>query len=161
ERLKGFHQLILVGAKPPAAFFAHPSRPSLLIAEECVVHVLASAEEDCEGALEALCEELDARKATPLLQRRAPTARPTGAMPVAGLAAGVAATLPASAIVVDESITSGRGMMAATEGAPEHDWLVNTGGSIGIGLPLAVGAAVACPDRPVLCLEADGSALYT
>jgi acetolactate synthase-1/2/3 large subunit len=73
----------------------------------------------------------------------------------------VGALLPENAIVIDESITSGRGMMAATAGAPPHDWLVNTGGSIGIGMPLAVGAAVACPERPVLCLEADGSGMYT
>jgi acetolactate synthase I/II/III large subunit len=58
-------------------------------------------------------------------------------------------------------MTSGRGMMAATKGAPPHDWLGNTGGSIGIALPLAVGAAVACPDRRMLCLSADGSGMYT
>jgi acetolactate synthase I/II/III large subunit len=52
-------------------------------------------------------------------------------------------------------------MMAASRGAPPHDWLTNTGGSIGIGMPLAVGAAIACPGRPVLCLEADGSGMYT
>jgi acetolactate synthase I/II/III large subunit len=63
--------------------------------------------------------------------------------------------------VVDESITSGRGMMGYTKGAPPHDWLTNTGGSIGIGMPLAVGAAIACPERQILCLEADGSGMYT
>jgi acetolactate synthase-1/2/3 large subunit len=73
----------------------------------------------------------------------------------------VGALLPENAIVVDESITSGRGLLAATAGSPPHDWIVNTGGSIGNGLPLAVGAAVACPERAVLCLEADGSAMYT
>jgi len=73
----------------------------------------------------------------------------------------VGALLPENCVVVDESMTSGRGMMAATRGAPPHDWLGNTGGSIGIALPLAVGAAVACPDRPVLCLTADGSSMYT
>jgi acetolactate synthase-1/2/3 large subunit len=78
-----------------------------------------------------------------------------------GLAAVVGALLPENAIVVDESMTSGRGMMAATKGAPPHDWLGNTGGSIGIAMPLAVGAAVACPDRRVLCLTADGSGMYT
>ena len=86
---------------------------------------------------------------------------PSGEISLAGLAAVVAAVLPENAIVVDESITSGRSMMAATKGAPPHDWLVNTGGSIGIGLPMAVGAAVGCPDRQVLCLEADGSGMYT
>src|SRR6202011_5661187 len=80
---------------------------------------------------------------------------------LAGLAAVIAALIPENAIVIDESITSGRGLLAVTSGSRPHDWLVNTGGSIGIALPLAVGAAVACPDRRVLCLEADGSGMYT
>ena len=78
-----------------------------------------------------------------------------------GLAAAIGALLPEHTIVVDESMTSGRGLMAATKAAPPHDWLGNTGGSIGIALPLAVGAAIASPDRRVLCLTADGSAMYT
>jgi acetolactate synthase-1/2/3 large subunit len=86
---------------------------------------------------------------------------PSGEITLPGLAAAVGALLPEDAIVVDESMTSGRGMMATTKGAPPHDWLGNTGGSIGIALPLAVGAAVACPSRKVLCLTADGSAMYT
>jgi len=86
---------------------------------------------------------------------------PSGEITLAGLSAAVGALLPENAIVVDESMTSGRGMMAATRGAPPHDWLGNTGGSIGIALPLAVGAAVACPERRVLCLSADGSGMYT
>jgi acetolactate synthase-1/2/3 large subunit len=73
----------------------------------------------------------------------------------------VSALLPEGAIIVDESITSGRGLMAATQGAKPHDWLVNTGGSIGIGVPLAVGASLACPGRPVVCFEGDGSLMYT
>ncbi|MGC2701867.1 MAG: thiamine pyrophosphate-dependent enzyme, partial [Candidatus Acidiferrales bacterium] len=84
-----------------------------------------------------------------------------GEITLPGLAAAVGVLLPENAIVVDEAMTSGRGIMAATEGAPPHDWLGNTGGSIGIALPLAVGAAVACPDRRVLCLTADGSGMYT
>jgi acetolactate synthase-1/2/3 large subunit len=86
---------------------------------------------------------------------------PSGEINLAGLAAAVGALLPENCIVVDESMTSGRGLMAATKGAPPHDWLGNTGGSIGIALPLAVGAAVACRDRRVLCLTADGSGMYT
>ncbi len=86
---------------------------------------------------------------------------PTGEITAQGLAAVVGALLPDHTIVVDESMTSGRGMMAATRGAGPHDWLGNTGGSIGIGMPLAVGAAIACPDRRVLCLTADGSGMYT
>jgi len=86
---------------------------------------------------------------------------PGGDITLSGIAGAVGALLPENAIVVDESMTSGRGLMAATRGSPAHDWLANTGGSIGIALPLASGAAVACPDRPVLCLTADGSAMYT
>jgi acetolactate synthase-1/2/3 large subunit len=86
---------------------------------------------------------------------------PNGEITLPGLATAIAAVLPEGAIVVDEAMTSGRGIMAATRGGPAHDWLGNTGGSIGIALPLAVGAAVACPARRVLCLTADGSGMYT
>jgi acetolactate synthase-1/2/3 large subunit len=86
---------------------------------------------------------------------------PSGEITLAGLAATIGALLPENIIVVDESMTSGRGLMAATKGAPPHDWLGNTGGSIGIAMPLAVGAAVGCPERRVLCLSADGSGMYT
>ena len=99
----------------------------------------------------------------------APAATPGGARP--GLPSGdltgeslaqvVGALLPDGAIVADEANTAGLWLPAATAGAPRHDWLTLTGGAIGQGLPLATGAAVACPDRPVLCLEADGSAMYT
>jgi len=58
-------------------------------------------------------------------------------------------------------VTTGRGFFKQTAGAPPHDWMNNMGGSIGLGLPLATGAAVACPDRKVLCLEGDGSGMYT
>src|SRR5512144_1722530 len=71
------------------------------------------------------------------------------------------ALLPEGAIVSDESVTTGRGFFKATAGAPPHDWMNNMGGSIGLGLPLATGAAVACPDRKVVCLEGDGSGMYT
>lgn len=155
-QLKDFEQFILVGAAVPVAFFAWQGKPSVLVPEGAEVHTLAQPHEDCLGALEAL----DVSKPA-LLQPASRPASPSGAITIEGLAAAVAATLPDGAIVVDESITSGRGMMAATKGGPRHDWLVNTGGSIGIGMPLAVGAAVARPESPVLCLEADGSGMYT
>jgi acetolactate synthase-1/2/3 large subunit len=75
--------------------------------------------------------------------------------------AAVGALLPEGSIVCDEANTSGAFVLGATAGAPRHDWLCLTGGAIGQGLPLATGAAVARPDRKVLCLEADGSAMYT
>jgi acetolactate synthase-1/2/3 large subunit len=86
---------------------------------------------------------------------------PTGALDADKVAAAVGALLPDDAIVIDEAITSGSGLGAALGGAPPHDLLTLTGGAIGFGLPSATGAAVACPGRPVVCLQADGSAMYT
>jgi acetolactate synthase-1/2/3 large subunit len=170
EQLKEFRQLILVGAKAPMAYFASPGKDSAFTSPECQIHTLASPGEDYVGGLEALEAELSAGR-TQLAgaktigetvgQKTLRPALPEGDITLPGLAAVVGALLPENAIVVDESMTSGRGMMAATKGAPPHDWLGNTGGSIGIAMPLAVGAAVACPSRKVLCLTADGSGMYT
>src|SRR5262249_57346778 len=88
-------------------------------------------------------------------------ALPTGALTPDTLAAALGALLPEGAIISDESVTTGRGFFKATAGAPPHDWMNNMGGSIGLGMPLATGAAVACPDRKVICLEGDGSGMYT
>ena len=161
DQLKEFRQLILVGAPAPVAYFAYPGKNSVLTSPECEIHTLASSGEDYAGALDALESALSLRGANPQTEVAERPCLPEGAITLPGLAAVVGALLPENAIVVDESMTSGRRMMAATKGAPPHDWLGNTGGSIGIALPLAVGAAVACPGRRVLCLTADGSGMYT
>lgn len=162
EQLKEFRQLILVGAQAPVAYFASPGKSAVLTPPECEIHTLASPGEDYVGALEALGTVLSLRETQAQEKRTVERpSLPSGEITLPGLAAAVGALLPENSIVVDESMTSGRGMMAATRSGPPHDWLGNTGGSIGIALPLAVGAAVACPDRPVLCLTADGSGMYT
>ena len=161
EQMKEFRQLILVGAQAPAAYFAYPGKDSAFTSADCEVFTLANTGEDYVGALEALATLLPARPNYITEHKAEPPALPEGEITLSGLAAVVGALLPENAIVVDESMTSGRGMMAASKGAPPHDWLGNTGGSIGIALPLAVGAAVACPERRVLCLSADGSGMYT
>ena len=161
EQFKEFLQLILVGARAPVAYFAYPGRSSVFTSPECDIHTLASPGEDNVGALEALANALSIRAGEPPADKTERPAMPSGEITLPGLAAAVGALLPESVIVVDESMTSGRGLMAATKGSPLHDWLGNTGGSIGIALPLAVGAAVACPKRRVLCLTADGSGMYT
>jgi acetolactate synthase-1/2/3 large subunit len=161
EQLKEFRQLILVGASPPVSYFASPGKNSVLTSPECEIHTLAHPGEDFAGALEALTTALSGGESQMQVDTALRPATPVGEITLLGLAAVVGSLLPENAIVVDESMTSGRGMMAATQGAPPHDWLANTGGSIGIALPLAVGAAVACPDRRVLCLSADGSGMYT
>jgi acetolactate synthase-1/2/3 large subunit len=160
--LKGFRQLVLVGAKTPVSFFAYPGKPSVLIPDDCKVTRVAGVESDLEGALEALAAELDARNTPPAgIAAPARPALPAGKVTLDGIAAVLAALIPENAIVIDESITTGRGFDAAMVGAPPHDWLNIMGGSIGWGLPAAVGAAFAAPDRKVIALEGDGSAMYT
>ena len=160
DQYKEFRQLILVGASAPVAYFAYPGKNSVIAPQDCEIHTLATPREDCAGALEALASVLSAPQWKTERHENRP-ALPNGPITLAGIAAAVGALLPDDTIVVDESMTSGRGLMAATKGCPAHDWLGNTGGSIGIALPLAVGAAVACPEKRVLCLTADGSAMYT
>jgi acetolactate synthase I/II/III large subunit len=161
EQLKEFRQFILVGAQAPVAYFAAPGKNAVLTSPECEIHTLASPDEDCAGALGALATALSLDGIQPIAVNAERPSLPSGDINLQGLAAAIGALLSENTIVVDESMTSGRGLMAATRGSPPHDWLANTGGSIGIGLPLAVGAAVACPERQVLCLTADGSAMYT
>jgi len=158
--LAGTSRLLLVGAKAPVAFFAYPGKPSVLSPQQCEVRTLAAPGEDVVGALEALADELEARQAASLqvLETPAPGGGPVG-FDTAG--AAVAALLPEGAIVVDEALTGASAFLSRTRGAAPHDYLQVTGGAIGIGLPLATGAAIACPDRKVVCLQADGSAMYT
>jgi acetolactate synthase-1/2/3 large subunit len=161
EQLREFRQFILVGAPAPVSYFASPGKNSVLTSPDCEIFTLARPGEDSSSALESLAGALSLSGILPLVENAARPAVPTGEITLAGLADTLGALLPDNSIVVDESMTSGRGIMAATRGAPPHDWLANTGGSIGIAMPLAVGAAVACPDRRVLCLSADGSGMYT
>ncbi len=161
EQLKGFRQMILVGTSAPVSYFAYPGKKSEFTPPECEIFTLATESEDCTGALEAVAEILSAPKSH--LSDNPPTTNtPTsGEISQQGIGAAIGALLPDNAIVIDESMTSGRGLMAATRGSAPHDWLANTGGSIGIAMPLAVGAAIASPNRRVLCLSADGSGMYT
>jgi len=159
--LAGFRHIILVGAKAPVAFFAYPGKPSRLTPDDCAIHVLARPDQDMAGALDWLADELGADPATAPLQAPSRPPLPSGALDPDSLAQALAALLPENAIVADESITAGRNFQAATAGAPPHDWMQVTGGSIGCALPVATGAAVACPDRKVVCLHGDGGAMYT
>jgi acetolactate synthase-1/2/3 large subunit len=160
-QLRGLKHLVLVDAKAPVSFFAYPGRDSYLVPNGCEVYEVASAGSDVPAALDGLLAALGASDAEPAVQARSRPAPPTGALTAEKVCQAIAALLPEGAIVSDESQTSGVSLPAATAGAPRHDWLALTGGAIGQGLPVAVGAAVACPDRPVFALEADGSALYT
>jgi len=87
--------------------------------------------------------------------------KPTGALNFASIAQAIACAIPENAILIDESLTTGRGFFPPTAAAAPHDWLQNMGGSIGFSTPLSIGAAIACPDRKVICMVGDGSAMYT
>jgi acetolactate synthase-1/2/3 large subunit len=161
EILKDVQRLILVGAKQPVAFFAYPDRPSILTPDGCELHTLTALEDDTIDALERLADAVGARvKDAPLQQPFTPD-MPSGALNPDKIAALLGNMIPENAIVVDESVTTGRGFYPLTAGAPPHDWLQNMGGSIGYGMPVAVGAAIACPDRKVMALVGDGSGMYT
>ncbi|MGA8339232.1 MAG: acetolactate synthase large subunit, partial [Solirubrobacteraceae bacterium] len=160
-QLEGLERLVLVDAQPPVAWFAYPGARSSLAPDGCTVHELSPPTADVLASLEGLVEAVDARGATPELQTEAVPSPPEGSLTAAKTCQAIGATLPEGAILCDEAITSALTLPANTAGAPRHDWLALTGGAIGQGLPVAVGAAIACPDRPVIALEADGSAMYT
>jgi acetolactate synthase I/II/III large subunit len=158
SQLADVEALILVGSTTPVGFFAYPDVSSELVSPGTDVIDLAPPGTDTAAALAALCEELRAPAHAP--ERGAAPARPTGALTSQSFAAAVGATLPEGIVVADESNTAGVHLFGATRFAPAHRWMTLTGGSIGFGLPVALGAAVATGGR-VLALESDGSMMYT
>jgi acetolactate synthase-1/2/3 large subunit len=159
--LKDFKNIVLVEANDPIAFFAYPNKPSHLKPEGCEVNRLTAWGENSVAALEALSDVLGAKPSDVKQQALAELNKPTGALTFATIAQAIACAIPENAIIVDESITTGRGFFPPTAAAAPHDWLQNMGGSIGFSTPVATGAAVACPDRKVICMVGDGSAMYT
>jgi acetolactate synthase-1/2/3 large subunit len=160
-QLEGLRHLILVDAKSPVSFFAYPDKASDLVPEGCEVHVLAGRDGDPAAALAALADAVGAAPDAATIQAPARPDLPTGDLTADAVCQIVGALLPEGAIVSDEGNTAGLFAAGHTAGAPAHDWLCLTGGAIGQGLPVALGAAVAAPDRPVIALQADGSAMYT
>ncbi|RKR86613.1 acetolactate synthase-1/2/3 large subunit [Micromonospora pisi] len=160
RQLDGVRHVIVAGAPAPMAFFAYPGKPSCLVPDDAQTHVLAEVGEDATEALAALAD-LVASDHEPELVKPSRPAMPAGPLTVETWPAVIGALLPENAIVVDETISSGSGLHAATAGAPRHDVLQVCGGAMGGGMPLAIGAAVAAPHRPVIALEADGCAVYT
>ena len=160
-QLADIEHLVLVDAKAPVSFFAYPGKQSYLVPDSCTVHTLASPEQDAVASLHKLAAALGATQAHPALQTAQRPGRPRGKLNAAKVCKAVGHLLPEHAIVIDEAITSGLMLSALTAGAPRHDLITLTGGAIGQGLPNAVGAAIACPTRPVIALIGDGTAMYT
>jgi acetolactate synthase I/II/III large subunit len=156
-----FKHVILVGAKPPVGFFAYPGKPSLMTPEGCTTHLLARPEQDAVAALQWLADEIGAPRTVPIKEEGPKPRIANGPFDSEAFGMTLAALLPENAIVCDDAITSGRSIFPATFNAPPHDWIQSTGGAIGHGFPCATGAAVACPNRKVVCLQADGAGMYT
>jgi acetolactate synthase-1/2/3 large subunit len=150
EQLRGTTHLFLVGARSPVTFFAYPDRPSDLVPAGAEVHQLVTG-------LQEIADRLGAPE---VAESPSSLPEPTGPLSF-DWPAVIGPLLPENAIISDEANTSGVLLPAATATSPPHDVLTLTGGAIGQGLPVAIGAAIAEPHRPVIALQADGSALYT
>ena len=157
----GLKHVILVGAKPPVGFFAYLGKPSLMVPEGCAIHSLVRPEQDAVAALQWLADEIGAPRIVPIKEEGPKPRIASGPFDSEAFGMTLAAILPENAIVCDDAVTSGRAVFPATFNAPPHDWIQSTGGAIGHGFPCATGAAVACSDRKVVCLQADGAGMYT
>ena len=161
EVLEGTRHIILCSSQPPVTFFAYPDKPNWLTPEGCALHTLVERDQDVVGALEALAEKIGADGVEANLVTLERPELPKGELNPMSIGASLANQFPEDAIVVDEGGTCGGGATMLTRTCPPHDWLMLTGGSIGYGMPCATGAAVASPDRRVICLQADGGGMYT
>jgi len=162
--ISSYGSVVLAGAKPPVSFFGYPGAPSYIISPEQRTSVLATPEEDVADALGSLAEALDAPLSIDRNTIVQTPPRPSGQserITPETLSAAVAALLPENAIVMDESNTSMGPFLTMSQSAAGHTLLTQPGGAIGLGPPCATGAAIACPDRIVINLQADGSAMYT
>ncbi|WP_022722251.1 acetolactate synthase large subunit [Rhodopseudomonas sp. B29] len=159
--LKDVEQLILVGAKPPVSFFAYPGKPSWGAPDGCYFDYLAQPHEDGAQAM----IDLAAALGTPSQPvARVPLALPDlpkGKLNSLGVAQAIAHLTPDHAVYSDDAVSSGLALQLILPKARPHTHLPLTGGAIGQGLPLAIGAAIAAPDRKVVCLHGDGAAAYT
>ena len=160
-QLSGYEHLILIDAKAPVSFFAYPGKKSYLVPDDCELHNLVRLEQDAKGSLEALVKAVGAENTPPKLQEASRPKLPSGKLNAEKIAQAVGALIPENAIISDEAQTSGLKVPSNTAGSPKHDLLTLTGGAIGQGLPVAVGAAIAGRNRPVLALVGDGSSMYT
>ena len=160
QDLAGGDLMVLAGTNQPVAFFAYPAMPSLLVPEGCKLVSLAGQAEDAVAALNALADALGAPTQAAGNSFSAPE-RPTGEINPYTIGASIARHMPEDSVISDDAVTAGLPIFMQTRGAKPHDWLSLTGGAIGQGLPVAIGAAVAQPDRKILALTGDGAGMYT
>lgn len=163
DMLSKYEVFVFIGAKEPVSFFGYEGIPANYLKEEQRKIHLSKHSQDLLEVLNVLADELDAPKILdpgilPSLKR---PVIPTGALNSSTICSVIAALQPEGAIVVEEAITTGLMYYHITSGVPPFSLLTLTGGSLGQGAPCAVGAAIACPDRPVINFQADGAGMYT
>lgn len=157
-----YEQIILVGALPPVSTFAYEGSSSHKTPPNCEVSSLVTPDFDVLAALADLAEAVGASNETSARCQRVEPARPEGVLNAAAVGQSVSLLMPEGAVLVDESATAGIDLYQQTAGARAHDYLYAIpGAAIGNGLPVALGAAVASPERKVVALQADGSGMYT
>jgi len=161
QMLSDIEVMICIGATVPVSFFAYPGKPSTLAPAGCEIIQAGSFGEDLVAVLQLLADAVGATPCSDFAPVELPPEPVPGPLTGEAIAAGLARLLPENAIVCEESITSAREFWNYSKGSARHSLLQLTGGAIGIGIPLATGAAIACPDRKVVCLQADGSGMYT
>jgi len=160
KAMAGTKNLILAGSRKPVTFFAYPNKPQTSIPDDAQVFNLARPEQDILDALARLADALHCPKVAAPNNGERP-GLPSGALTPESVSSVLGALMPEGAIIADESVSFGRGFFANTQAAPHHDWLNVTGGAIGGGPPMALGAAIGAPGRRVINMQADGSAMYT
>ncbi|MCC3306337.1 acetolactate synthase large subunit [Sneathiella sp. HT1-7] len=162
KKLEGIDTLVVAGTKPPVSFFAYPGKASWLTPEGCEIIYASHSHENSAAALADLADAVGGPKSpTKIVEKQTEMPSDSDRLDQFSVGKAIAHLLPDDAIICDEANTSGTGPSRACTSAAPHDWLSLTGGSIGQGLPLATGAAVACPDRKTICLHGDGGAMYT
>lgn len=161
QQLEGTEHLIVIGGQPPITFFAYPDKPNVLTPEGATVHQICDITDDIDAALAGLVEAAGAATAAPRVLELDRPSLPEGDLDAVAVGRAVAHHMPENAVVVNEAGTAGGGYQGALRGTPAFSLLALTGGSIGYGLPAATGAAVACPDRHVFAMQADGAGMYT
>ncbi len=158
--LEGSDLMLVAGTSLPVAFFSYPDKPSLLVPEGCATLELGGADSDSAATLGALADALGASEMAPPEVLRLPDA-PTGELNAAAVGISLARHMPEDALVSDDGVSNGLMCYLPTQTARPHDWMMLTGGAIGQGMPLALGAAIAAPDRKVICISGDGAGMYT
>ncbi len=160
-QLAGIDLMVLAGAASPVAFFAYPDKPSHILPPDCKMLVLSEPGQASVAALGQLADALGAPAAPATIAERHMPEPPSGALSPTTIGTSLSRWMPDHAIVSDDSVSAGLALYPATINAAPHDWLMLTGGAIGQGLPLALGAAIAAPDRRVIALTGDGAGMYT